>query len=90
MTRIAVIGAGLIGRTHLSVLKQSPGYEVAAIADPSAAAATLAKESSLPYYADYARMLVEAKPDGAVIATPNQRHVTVGLACIERGVPILL
>lgn len=89
-TRIAVIGAGLIGKRHLSVLRENAAYEVAAIADPSPAAATLAKEAGVPYYADYERMLDREKPDGAVVATPNQQHVVVGLACIKRSVPILV
>jgi predicted dehydrogenase len=89
-TRIAVIGAGLIGKQHLRVLRENSAYEVAAIADPSPAASSLAKEAGVPHYADYRQMLERAKPDGAVVATPNQQHVVVGLACIERGVPILV
>ena len=34
-------------------------------------------------------MLDKAKPDGAIVATPNQMHVAVGLACIARKIPIL-
>ena len=90
-TRIAVVGAGLIGKRHLSVLREdAAAYEVAAIADPSPAAASLAGAAGIPYFADYEQMLDRATPDGVVIATPNQQHVTVGLACIRRGIPILV
>ena len=88
-TRVAVIGAGLIGRRHLSVLLGDDGY-AAVVADPSPAAESLAKEKGVPYYAAYERMLDETKLDGAVIATPNQMHVSAGLACIARKVPILI
>ncbi|MGH6945469.1 MAG: Gfo/Idh/MocA family protein, partial [Geminicoccaceae bacterium] len=88
--RIGVIGAGLIGKRHLSVLLGDPAYEAAAIADPSASAEALAKEKSVPYYRDYERMLDEVRLDGAIVATPNQLHVAAGLACIGRKVPILV
>ena len=35
-------------------------------------------------------MLDRAKPDGAIVAVPNQMHVAVGLACIARKVPIII
>ena len=35
-------------------------------------------------------MLDRAKPDGAIVAVPNQMHVKVGLACIARKIPIIV
>ncbi|HEY6008643.1 MAG TPA: Gfo/Idh/MocA family oxidoreductase [Geobacteraceae bacterium] len=88
--RIAVIGAGVIGLTHIRIIGQSPLCEVAAIADPTPAAAAFAAEQGLPYFADYVELLDAVRPDGAIIATPNALHVPVGLACVERGVPMLV
>src|SRR4051812_28709329 len=88
--RIGIVGGGMIGRTHLDVLLSQRGYEVAGIADPSPAAEKLAKENGAPYFKDYERMLDQAKPDGVIVATPNQLHVVVGLACIARGIPVLV
>ena len=88
--RIAVIGAGVIGISHISIIQQEPQCEVAAIADPTPAAAALAAERGIPYFADYVEMLDAVKPDGAIIATPNALHVPVGLACAERGIPMLV
>jgi predicted dehydrogenase len=88
--RIGVIGAGLIGKRHLGVLLGDPAYQAAAIADPSPAAEALAREHGIPYFEHYERMLDEVRPDGAIVATPNQLHVVAGLACIERKVPILV
>lgn len=89
-TRIALIGAGLIGKRHLQVLLAEPGYQVAAVADPTPAAEALAKQHGVPWFADYQRMLDEARPQGAIVATPNQHHVTAGLACIRRRIPVLV
>jgi len=88
--RIAIIGAGLIGRTHINVIRQEWRCEVAAIADPMPAAATLASEQGVPYFADYTAMLDSVKPDGAIIATPNALHAPAALACAERGVHMLV
>ncbi|MBM3601015.1 MAG: Gfo/Idh/MocA family oxidoreductase [Alphaproteobacteria bacterium] len=88
--RIAVMGAGLIGRRHLGVLLADPAYAVAGIADPSPAAEAFARAHGVAHFADAERMLDQAKPDGVVIATPNQHHVTAGLACVARRLPMLI
>ena len=50
--RIAVIGAGLIGRTHIGVLRAgNPDYTLAAVADPSPAAAQEGKTLGYPVHA---------------------------------------
>jgi len=89
--RIAVIGAGLIGRTHIGVLRSgNPDYTLAAVADPSPAAATEAKELGYPIYAEIDEMLDRVRPEGVIVAVPNQLHVKVGLACIARKIPIIV
>jgi predicted dehydrogenase len=89
--RIAVIGAGLIGRTHIAVLRSgSPDYALAAVADPSPTATEAARGLDYPHFADFVEMLDRTKPDGAIVAVPNQHHVAVGLACVARGLPIII
>jgi len=88
--RIAVIGAGQIGRRHLDVILPDPDYAAAAIADPAPAAADFARQRGIPYFADAEAMLDEVRPDGAIVASPNQFHVAGGLACIARKVPVLI
>jgi len=88
--RIAIIGAGHIGRRHLGILLEDGAYQAVAIADPSPAAEALAKESGVPHFSNFARMLDDVKPDGVVIATPNQFHGETTLACVARRIPVLL
>ena len=89
--RIAVIGAGLIGRKHIEVLRAGmPDYALAGVADPSAAAAREATELGYPFFADHTDLLERTKPDGAILAVPNQLHVETGLACVARGIPIVV
>ncbi len=88
--RIALLGAGLIGREHVGLLKRNPDVELVAIADTADAGRKLADECGANYYADYAQMLKDIAVDGAIIALPNQLHLDAGLQCIARGVPVLM
>jgi len=88
--RIAVAGAGLIGRAHIALIRKSQQSALAAIADPTPQAESFAKEIGVPYFADLETMLDTAKPEGVVVATPNVAHAPNGLACIERGIPALV
>jgi predicted dehydrogenase len=89
--RIAVIGAGLIGRTHIGVLRtNSTDYALAAVVDPAPAAAEEAQALGYPIYADVEEMLEKERPDGAIVAVPNQLHVATALQCIERTIPVLV
>lgn len=88
--RIAVAGAGLIGRAHIALIRKSESCTLAAIADPTPQAQTFAKEIGVPHFADLERMLDAVKPQGVIVATPNAAHAANGLACVERGIPVLV
>lgn len=89
--RIALVGSGMIGKRHIEVLKGDPGRHVlAAIADPAPTTEQLAAELGVPWYDSHERLLDREKPDGIIVATPNQLHSSVGLASIERKVPVLV
>jgi predicted dehydrogenase len=90
VTRLAVIGAGAFGRKHIETIAQNRTCELVAIADPSPEAAALATQRGIPYFADYTALLDTARPDGAIIVTPNALHLPVGLACAERRIPMLV
>lgn len=88
--RIAIVGAGQIGQRHLGVILANSSYVAAGIADPVPVVETLARDRGIPYFTDIEAMLEEVRPDGVVVASPNQFHVAGALACIERRVPILV
>jgi predicted dehydrogenase len=89
-SRIAVAGAGTIGLAHIGVLEKSPTCALSAIVDPSAAAQAHAAQAGVPIFKSLADLLRDARPDGIVLATPNQLHVAHALQCIAAGVPTLL
>ena len=88
--RIAIAGAGMIGQAHIKRVLEEPQAELAAIIDPSPNAKEQAAKLRVPIYADLEEALRSEKPDGVVIATPNQLHVANGLSAVRAGVPMLL
>jgi len=89
-TRIAVAGAGYIGQAHIAVARRSARCELAAIVDPSLAAAQVAADAQVPHYRSLAELLARDRPDGVILATPNQLHLAHALECIRAGLPTLL
>ncbi|RZF25605.1 Gfo/Idh/MocA family oxidoreductase [Paraburkholderia sp. UYCP14C] len=89
-TRIAVAGAGYIGQAHIGAAVGSNTCMLSAIVDPSPAAKALAEKENVPLYATLDELFEKDKPDGVVIATPNQLHVAHAKLSLEAGVPTLL
>ena len=88
--RIAVAGAGYIGQAHMGVAQNSPRCTLSAIVDPSPAAVAVAAQARVPLYASIEELLAQDRPDGLILATPNQLHVPQALQCIAACLPILL
>ena len=88
--RIAVMGAGLIGKRHIEHILARPEAELAAIVDPTHAARDLAASLNTPWYASFSEMRANDLPDGVIVATPNQMHVANGMDCIVCGLPVLV
>ncbi|MFM2059844.1 MAG: hypothetical protein RLY71_4229, partial [Pseudomonadota bacterium] len=89
-TRIAVAGAGIIGKAHIETLLKSGSCALSAIVDPSPAAAALAAQAGVPLFKSLAELIALDRPEGVVLATPNALHVPQALECIEAGLPVLL
>lgn len=89
-TRIAVAGAGSIGRAHMDAANLSAGVCLCAVVDPAPAAAQEAARIGVAYYSSIDELLKCDRPDGIVLATPNALHVPQAMQCLEVGLPILL
>lgn len=88
--RIAVAGAGQIGRRHIGLVLKDLGCRLAAVIDPAPGAAEVAARADVPLYASLGDLFAREKPDGIIIATPNNLHVEHGLACVAARVPALI
>jgi predicted dehydrogenase len=88
--RIAVVGAGLIGERHIQEVDASADATLASIVDPGPAGPELAEKFGVPLYRSLAELFERDKPDGIILATPNQLHVEGGLECVGAGVPVIV
>lgn len=88
--RIAVIGAGAIGLTHCQAITDAGGFTLAGIADPFDAGATLAARFGAAHYRDHRALLEVERPDGAIVASPNETHLPIALDCLAAGVPVIV
>jgi predicted dehydrogenase len=87
---IAVIGAGVIGRKHVETVLQSPVWKLAGIAESAYTGKDYAERLGVSWQRTAVDLLDDVKPAAAVIATPNETHREIALACIERGIPVML
>ncbi|WP_116046027.1 Gfo/Idh/MocA family protein [Amycolatopsis palatopharyngis] len=88
--RLAVAGAGLIGRRHAALVSASAECELVGIADPESGAREFAEAAGVPAYVELADLLDTVHPDGVIVASPNRFHVRHGLQCVKAGVPVLV
>jgi predicted dehydrogenase len=88
--RIAVAGAGLIGHAHIKRAVATDSVTLSAIVDPGPVGPELATRYGIPLFASLSELFGSDKPDGVILATPNQLHVEGALQCIAAGVPVLV
>ncbi|MDH4612015.1 Gfo/Idh/MocA family oxidoreductase [Pseudomonas sp. BN102] len=87
---IAIAGAGLIGQRHLELLQASRSCEPVALIDPAPAARAVAERAGVPLFPSLEALFEQARPDGIILATPNQLHVEQALTCLQAGVAALV
>lgn len=88
--RVAVLGAGMIGRRHIGVARPENGATLVAVVDPAPQSRTMAAELGVPWFGDGAAMLAAVQPEAAIVATPNGLHEEHGLMCVAAGVAALV
>ena len=79
--RLAVMGAGLIGKCHIAHIAKRPESVLAAVVDPMPAAREMAAVHGTAWYPRLSEMLAEMRPDGIIVATrePVACHPRPGL-----------
>ena len=88
--RISVVGAGLIGIRHIEEIVASDCAELGSIVDPGPAGAEVAAKYGVACYPTLAELFERDRPDGIILATPNQLHVEGALECIAAGIPVIV
>ena len=89
MLRLAVIGAGHLGRIHAKLIEQTAGAELVAVCDfDAAAAARVAEPFGAQAVADYRGVMEQF--DAAVVATPTGSHAAITSNLLAAGKHVLV
>jgi predicted dehydrogenase len=88
--KLGVIGLGLIGAAHVRTLRRVEECHLVAISDVDEKHAETAAELDINFYRDYEDMIGKERLDGVIIATPNQLHAPMGIACAARGLHLFV
>ncbi len=88
--KLALIGAGIIGKRHLEAISGVERAQLAAIVDTDPGAAEIAAVFGTPFYATAKAMLRSVEPDGVIVSTPTDQHLQPVLESLQAGAHVLV
>ena len=87
--RVAVIGAGHLGKIHARLLPQLENTELVGIADPSPRIQReLIETTNVPVISDYRKLIGDI--DAAIVATPTRSHFDIAEDLLSRSIHTLI
>lgn len=89
MLKIALIGAGKMGISHLGILGGYANTDIVGVCDTSKMVTDfLTKHGKFNCFSDYKKMIAETKPDAVVVAVPTKFHYTIIKDLLEQGIHV--
>lgn len=88
--RVAVIGAGNMGRHHIRNYFEMPEVELVAFADPNLLSAEFAEKYDAKHFRDYSTMISECEIEAVSIVVPTPLHFEIAMATMNKGIHTLL
>ncbi|GAB2875377.1 Gfo/Idh/MocA family protein [Nocardioides pacificus] len=89
LLRVAVVGVGKMGLSHLSLLRAHPQVMVEVVCDANGYVLdVLGAHTGVHLAKDYVAMLDAVDIDAVVIATPTKAHFPMVRAALERGLHV--
>ena len=92
MIGIGIIGCGIMGSDHASILMAGvPHARLVGVHDPSSALAAqvASRGTGVDVHDSPMRLISDAAIDAVLIASPDDTHARLVLACIDAGKPVL-
>ncbi len=91
MIKVAIIGIGKMGISHLSILGAHPKVEIVGVADTSKFSTDILKKyTSFNIFNDYKKMLESVSPDAVVVSVPTKFHSNIVKDLIERNIHVFV
>ena len=89
MLKVGVIGVGHLGQHHARIYSELDDVKLVGVADVlTDRADSIGSQYGALAFADYREML--AQVDAVSIAAPTERHASIGIDCLERGLDVLV
>lgn len=89
MIRLAVVGLGKMGLSHLAMIRPHPDIELVGVCDSAGYMLdVLGKYTGLGTFTDYDRMLDEVAPDAVIISTPTSLHADMVRKALSRDIHV--
>lgn len=88
--RVAVIGAGNMGKNHVRNYFMLPESDLVGVADANPEMKSLADEYKAAFFTDYKKMLDELRPDAISVVVPTPFHFEVASEVMSRGIHCML
>jgi scyllo-inositol 2-dehydrogenase (NADP+) len=89
MIRMAIVGLGKMGLSHLAILRAHPKIEVVAACDSTAYLTdVLTKYTGLKCYDSFDRMLDQERIEALVVATPSKLHGAMVEKALQKGIHV--
>ena len=89
MVRLAVVGLGKMGLSHLAIINAHPRVRVEAVCDSTGYVLdVLNKYTGVRIYTDFHAMLREVELDAVIIATPSSMHVKMVAAALDKNLHV--
>src|SRR5258706_5158776 len=86
MIKVALIGAGKMGLSHLSILGAHSDVEVVGVSDTSTLVLNVLKKfTTFPCFTDYEEMLKKTQPDAVFVAVPTRFHSNIVKHVLNEG-----
>src|SRR5215510_8347070 len=88
--RVGVVGVGVMGSNHARVFAGLPGTELVGVADPDRNQADFVARTLGCVAVSDVNELLERDVEAITIAAPTHLHRDIALACIARGVHVMV
>ena len=88
--KLAVIGVGVMGSSHVNDIPKLPNAELAAVVDIDRERADrFAKQANVPAFYNHRDLLEAGGVDGVIIATPHYDHTPIAMDFMGKGVHVM-
>ncbi len=88
--RVAIVGAGVIGKRHVAAMAECENIELVGLADLFPDSQQVALKAKVPWFDNVGSLIEAEKPDGIIISTPTETHFEPTMIALNAGVHVLV